>query len=148
MVTKQGEIVDKQAAFQNQLQDIYDAVPEEEAGCTKDQQDSFRSLKTEIDVAMTEVHEKVAVVVKKIEANFMSEDNPQGLLVQGKQKYLSCLQMQQKELEILLRQDNAHWEQNLKAVKNQKKEVSDEIRATMVRQQTEMEDILSKTAVL
>ena len=77
-------MVEKHAAFLNQLLDNYEEVPDEDAGCAQDQQDGFRSLKTEIDVAMTEVHQKIAMVSQIIKANAKSEDNPEGLLVQGR----------------------------------------------------------------
>ena len=58
-------------------------VPDEDVDCAKDLHGCFRSLKAEIDMAMTEVHAKLALVSQKIEANINSKDNPGGLLMQG-----------------------------------------------------------------
>lgn len=52
--------------------------------------------------------------------------------------------MQHKELEALLKQDDAHWEQNLEAVKNHKKKFSDDIQAMLDRQQRELKEFLNK----
>lgn len=52
----------------------------------------------------------------------------------GQDNYLKCLKMQHKELENILKRDDAHWVQNLKTVKGQKKKFSDEMSAFLEKQ--------------
>ena len=78
----------------------------------KDKLEGFEKLKSEIDTAMMEVHQKIDGVSQMIKANVRSEDNPNGLLVKPSDDYLKCLELQHRDLEVLLRQDDAYWAEN------------------------------------
>ena len=73
----------------------------------------FTLVKKEIDQQMKVIQEKVDIVIATIKANVQSVDNPTGLLMRGEAEYLKCLQIKNERLEELMRQDEAHWAENL-----------------------------------
>ena len=59
----------------------------------KTREESFLSVKLEIDAAMMVAHEKLEWVRQTIKANIQGKDNPLGLLVQPEHDYLRCLEL-------------------------------------------------------
>ena len=66
---------------------------------------------------MMVVHESIQKVNNVIEANVRNEENPNGLLVNPAAAYLKCVEMPHQNLEVLFRQDEAHWAKVLDIVK-------------------------------
>ena len=58
---------------------------------------------------MMKVAETLGVIRKAIEDNICDREHEDGLLTQGKIEYLTCLEVQYEQLELLLRRDEAQW---------------------------------------
>lgn len=65
--------------------------------------------KTELYNALTKALEVEAEFAAILKANAKTYENPDGVLMQGEQDYKSCLQIDHRKLETLLRIDEAHW---------------------------------------
>ena len=62
---------------------------------------------------MAKAHESLDRVRGKIRANMLNEQNSLGLLTSDQNDYLQCLEMNHRDLEQLLRKDEAKWVKNL-----------------------------------
>ena len=84
-------------------------LPEEMIAAAEQKFAGFRSLKSEIDGEMDRVHEVLDGVRKKITENIQSDINKEGLLGGNHDDYLKCLETNYRDLELLLRKDEAKW---------------------------------------
>ena len=94
----------------------------------------FRSLKAELDEDLAGILQRVEQFKTKIKANLYSNENQDGLLTRGEEKYLSCLQIEYQRLENLYREDEAQWAENLETVKAQSERLKDELQEALRRQ--------------
>ena len=63
----------------------------------------------------------------------MSKENQDGLLTGKHDDYLQCLESNYRDLELLLRKDEAKWAENLEIAKRDAKEINDELQAFLAR---------------
>ena len=52
-----------------------------------------------------------------VKGSVLGKENPKGVLTKSEQEYIACLEMQHVRFESLMRQDEAHWAENLEMVK-------------------------------
>ena len=87
---------------------------------------AFLQTKGEIDQRMAEVHERLESVKQIIQNNCFKEGGVMdGVLTQDKSAYLDCLVLFHERLERLLRNDEAHWAQNLESSRSQAQQISE-----------------------
>ena len=63
----------------------------------------------------------------------MSNENTDGLLTGKYDDYLKCLEINYRDLELLLRKDEATWTENLEFTKRDAKEINEELQALFAR---------------
>ena len=112
-------------------------MPAEMIATAENRMMSFTQVKKEIDSQMAVIKEKVDTVIATITGNVQSDENPTGLLMKGEAEYLKCLEINSKRLEELMRQDEAHWAENLDMIKRQAGEIQDQIKALLEKQKQE-----------
>ena len=93
----------------------------------------------EIDASLAKALEHLEYARTKIRSNVFSKENPHGLLTRREKKYLKCLELDYQGLDDLMRQDEAHWAENLEIVKRDSLRIKDEIEAMLKRQAQELE---------
>ena len=77
----------------------------------------FLQTKADIDTQMAQIHERVQIVKDIVKGSVRGKENPKGVLTKSEQEYIACLEMQHVRFESLMRQDEAHWAENLEMVK-------------------------------
>ena len=108
-------------------------LPEEIVARAEQKSAGFRSLKSEIDDEIARAHEALNGVRRKIRENILSEKNEDGLLTGKLDDYLRCLEMNYREFELLLREDDAKWVENLKIAKRDAREINEQLQALLDR---------------
>ena len=78
---------------------------------------NLQSFKSEIDVDMMALLELTDAIKQKITRCLKTNENPDGLLTQLEQEYLSCLDIGHRKLEDLFSQDDAYWAEKLEKAK-------------------------------
>ena len=74
----------------------------------------FTELRAEISAKIDRVEEMIKVIRQDVAANAKSEINQGGLLTQGKEAYLVCLNFSRSKLNQLLSNDETEWCDNVK----------------------------------
>ena len=74
------------------------------------------------------MHEQLANIRLKFQANRLTANNQDGLLVQNEMAYLNCLVFDPRPLEELFRKDAAHWDQELERAKQEAVNVQERLR--------------------
>ena len=87
----------------------------------------FNSFKGEIDTDLAKALEIVESISRKIRENTLSKQNKDGILTCKEENYLKCLQINYREFEILLRTDEAIWNENLEIKKKEAEEVKENL---------------------
>lgn len=126
-------------------------MPGEEISKALALQQSFRYLKSEIDSGLAIIHERMEEVRLILRAN-CSRDDAQvapgdnsierandGLLVQGLQNYLNCLEFNHIQLEQLFRLDEVHWQEHVAFVRRDARQVEDEIQLLLAKQAEDLQ---------
>ena len=83
--------------------DLMKNLPGEILKAAESKISSFNKLKTEIDSGISEIHEKVKVVSKRIRENIKCEQNPEGLLTRKESDYLRCLRIEYRTLKDMFK---------------------------------------------
>ena len=104
-------------------------LPDEIVARAERKSAGFRSLKSEIDSEMARIHEALDGVRRKIRENIVSDENEDGLLTGRNDDYLKCLEINHRELELLLRKDEVKWAENLEIAKRDAREINEELHA-------------------
>ena len=90
--------------------------------------DGFHSLKGEIDAEMAKTLEQIEKVRAMIRDNIQGKDNPIGLLTGKLQDYLQCLEINYRDLEMLLRNDETKWAENLETKQREAQTIKEKMR--------------------
>ena len=116
-ISKQQEMIqtfgDLSASFLDKGKDIPKVIVSQ----AQDKIADFQSFKSEIDADMMALLELSEAIKQKISRCVKTRANPDGLLTQSEQEYLSCLELGHRKLEDLFRQDDAYWAENLDKAK-------------------------------
>ena len=78
---------------------------------------------------MARAHEAIDGVCRKIRENVLSDQNKYGLLTANHDDYLKCLEMNYRDLELLLRKDEELWAENLEITKRDANEINMKLKA-------------------
>ena len=108
-------------------------LPEEIVARAEQKSAGFRSLKSEIDDEMARAHEALDGVRRKIRENIVSNENEDGLLTGKHDDYLKCLEMNYRNLELLLRKDDAKWAEDVEIAKREAREINEQLQALLDR---------------
>ena len=105
----------KEATVADKVVQSHAAPPafEEHTHEMKGRLDSFLGLKTQFYQDLKIAQEKLAIAKKGLTVNMKSEGNPLGLLTRPEQAYLDCLEVNERQIERLFREDEAYWNQKL-----------------------------------
>ena len=82
---------------------------------------------------MARAHQELDGVRMKIRENILSNENTDGLLTGKYDDYFKCLEINYRDLELLLRKDEATWTENLEITKRDAKEINEELQALFAR---------------
>ena len=80
-------------------------LPDEMVAAAEQRFAGFKSLKAEINDDMARAHEALDKIRRKVRENTLSDANRDGLLTSKHDDYLHCLEMNYRNLELLLRKD-------------------------------------------
>ena len=94
---------------------------------------------------MARAHEALDKVCNKIRENILSNENRDGLLTGKQEDYFQCLEMKYRDLEILLRQDEAKWAENLQNKKREANKVNNELEVFLAEQKTKLEALMNRS---
>ena len=106
-----------------------EALHAEMLNTAKNKLAGFNLLKGEIDTDMAKAHEVLDGVRRKIRANILSKENPDGLLTNSQEDYLQCLAMNYRHLEQMFRKDEAVWIKNIELRRKEANEVKKRLQA-------------------
>ena len=87
-------------------------LPAEILATAQTKMDGFIQVKEDIETHVAAIQVKLEYVRTIIRDNEQGGRNPHGFLTRDKDKYLRCIDLQNVELENLLRQDEEHWAEN------------------------------------
>ena len=128
-------------------ENIGDKVPNELVNSAQQKLDGYRSLKSEIDKEMMDVHERLDRVSSIVKANICDERNPDGFFTHKQESYLDCLKFQHVEFEEIFKKDDDHWVKNLENARKVAAKVVSELEAFFKESQERMRAILMQTTI-
>ena len=128
-----SKILKKQQNSAGKIMNEGRKLPEEMVAAAEQKSAGFRSLKAEIDDEMAKVHEALEKVRRKIHENIVSDENKDGLLIGNYDDYLKCLEMNYRNLELLLRKDDAKWAEDVEIAKREAREINEQLQALLDR---------------
>ena len=105
----------------------------------------YLQVKSEVDTQMAQIHERVQNVKCIIKENVQSDENLSGVLTREETLYLECIEIKHVQLENLMRQDEAHWAENLEIIKRQAQEIQDEIKTFLAQQQEQLQSMINRS---
>ena len=128
-----SKILSKQQNYASKILNEGKKLPEEMVAVAEQKLSGFNSLKSEIDDGMARAHQELDGVRMKIRENILSNENTDGLLTGKYDDYIKCLEINYRDLELLLRKDEATWTENLEITKRDAKEINEELQALFAR---------------
>ena len=140
-ISKQEEVLQMHDDFMTSVLNKGKDLPKAIVSQAQDKVAHFQSFKSEIDTDMMALLELSDALKQKITRCLKTDANPDGLLTHSEQEYLSCL-VNQRKLEYLLRQDDAHWTDKLKKAKKDTSKVRKQMEEILMKSQQDLKALL------
>ena len=97
----------------------------------------FNELKSDIDTRMLGVHHTLDGIRQTIKDNIQCDQNESGLLTRSETEYMACLVIKHNELDMLFREDESQWIENLEITKKEAQSIREKIKAFFERENQE-----------
>ena len=82
---------------------------------------------------MLGVHQTLDGICQTIRDNIQSDENKAVFLTQKEAEYMACLEMKHRDLEMLFRQDEAQWTDNLEVTNREAHNIKERIKELLAK---------------
>ena len=112
MSRSEDDPINKILSLFKQMQKVSKDIPNALINTAVDKKEEIQDIKTQVDILLSEIDERVDLISKLLEENKYSEETKKGCLTIDPSDYLQYINVEKERINDLIEQETAYWEES------------------------------------